>query len=63
MLVNVLQYFQVARFIMKFHSFLVPAFLATQVVAITEANAEAAYTTLQQWYNQSIGLWIPSTGW
>lgn len=24
---------------------------------------EAAYSTLQQWYNVSNGLWIPSTGW
>lgn len=30
---------------------------------VTKANAEAAYVSLQQWYNQSTGLWIPSTGW
>ena len=30
---------------------------------VTTANAEAAFNTLQQWYNQSTGLWIPSTGW
>ena len=30
---------------------------------VTYANAEAAYGQLQTWYNQSIGLWIPSTGW
>lgn len=30
---------------------------------VTTANAEAALDTLQQWYNQSTGLWIPSTGW
>lgn len=30
---------------------------------ITPGNAEAAYTQLQSWYNQSVGLWIPSTGW
>ena len=30
---------------------------------VTKANAEAAYSSLQQWYNQSTGLWIPSTGW
>ncbi|KAF2209948.1 glycoside hydrolase family 76 protein, partial [Cercospora zeae-maydis SCOH1-5] len=30
---------------------------------VTKANAEAAYTALQGWYNQSTGLWIPSTGW
>lgn len=31
--------------------------------AVTTADAEAAYNALQQWYNTSIGLWIPSTGW
>lgn len=31
--------------------------------AITFDNAESAFDTLQQWYNASIGLWIPSTGW
>lgn len=31
--------------------------------AITTSDAEASFHTLQQWYNQSIGLWIPSTGW
>lgn len=31
--------------------------------AITLENAEDAFHTLQQWYNTSIGLWIPSTGW
>ena len=31
--------------------------------AITESDATKAYNTLQQWYNTSIGLWIPSTGW
>ncbi|KAK3677486.1 hypothetical protein LTR78_002336 [Recurvomyces mirabilis] len=31
--------------------------------AVTVQNAEAAYQQLQGWYNQSIGLWIPSTGW
>ncbi|PPJ60423.1 hypothetical protein CBER1_07339 [Cercospora berteroae] len=30
---------------------------------VTKANAEAAYKALQGWYNQSTGLWIPSTGW
>lgn len=31
--------------------------------AITLSNAESAFTTLQQWYNTTNGLWIPSTGW
>ena len=31
--------------------------------AVTFDNAEDAFHTLQQWYNTSIGLWIPSTGW
>lgn len=30
---------------------------------VTTANAELAFDALQQWYNISIGLWIPSTGW
>ena len=30
---------------------------------VTTANAEAAYTALMKWYNQTNGLWIPSTGW
>ena len=34
---------------------------ATQ--AVTLGNAEDGFTTLQQWYNESTGLWIPSTGW
>lgn len=29
--------------------------------AITLQNAEDAFTTLLQWYNESVGLWIPST--
>ena len=37
--------------------------LAAFAVAITEDDATAAFNTLQQWYNESIGLWIPSTGW
>lgn len=45
----------------KIHLFL--PVLATFAFAITPENAEAAFTTLQQWYNESIGLWIPSTGW
>jgi hypothetical protein len=31
--------------------------------AVTFLDAEASFHVLQQWYNQSIGLWIPSTGW
>lgn len=31
--------------------------------AITLGNAESAFNTLQSYYNTSIGLWIPSTGW
>jgi hypothetical protein len=33
------------------------------ISAITFDNANSAYSTLQQWYNNSNGLWIPSTGW
>ncbi|KAJ8608344.1 hypothetical protein MRB53_039684 [Persea americana] len=31
--------------------------------AATVADASAAYTTLQAWYNEGSGLWNPSTGW
>lgn len=31
--------------------------------AVTLQNAEDGFSTLQQWYNESAGLWIPSTGW
>ncbi|KAK5133085.1 hypothetical protein LTR08_008195 [Meristemomyces frigidus] len=31
--------------------------------AVTTSNAEDAYDALQGWYNESVGLWIPSTGW
>jgi hypothetical protein len=48
---------------MKLNTYLLLPFLATHVAAITPEDAEAAFTTLQQWYNESIGLWIPSTGW
>jgi hypothetical protein len=34
---------------------------ATQ--AVTLRNAEDGFMALQQWYNESNGLWIPSTGW
>ncbi|KAK5703605.1 hypothetical protein LTR17_021974 [Elasticomyces elasticus] len=37
--------------------------IAVPVNAVSFADAEAGYHTLQQFYNQSIGLWIPSTGW
>ena len=37
--------------------------LASTASAITQQDATAAYNALQQWYNTSIGLWIPSTGW
>jgi len=29
--------------------------------AVTTANADSSYRALQSWYNQSTGLWIPST--
>jgi hypothetical protein len=31
--------------------------------AVTLDNANDGFITLQQWYNESTGLWIPSTGW
>jgi len=31
--------------------------------AIVASDAEQAFNSLQQWYNHSNGLWIPSTGW
>lgn len=31
--------------------------------AITQRQTTLAFNQLQTWYNQSIGLWIPSTGW
>jgi hypothetical protein len=34
---------------------------ATQ--AVTLRNAEDGFMALQQWYNESTGLWIPSSGW
>jgi len=37
------------------------SYLCQAAEAITFNNAESSYHTLQQWYNQSIGLWIPST--
>ncbi|TKA27766.1 hypothetical protein B0A50_04867 [Salinomyces thailandicus] len=37
--------------------------LMTSADAITASNAEAAFGALQQWYDPSIGLWIPNTGW
>ncbi|KAF1976124.1 Six-hairpin glycosidase [Bimuria novae-zelandiae CBS 107.79] len=30
---------------------------------ISNPQLEAAYGALQQWYNSSNGLWVPSTGW
>ena len=30
--------------------------------SIVLSDAESSLVTLQQWYNESIGLWIPSTG-
>ncbi|KAI7358308.1 Six-hairpin glycosidase [Hortaea werneckii] len=39
------------------------ASLAPSVNAITESDVQAAYGTLMSYYNESIGLWIPSTGW
>lgn len=38
------------------------ASLAPSVNAITESDVQAAYGTLMSYYNESIGLWIPSTG-
>jgi hypothetical protein len=37
--------------------------LAQAATAITQHDATAAFNQLQTWYNSSIGLWIPSTGW
>jgi hypothetical protein len=31
--------------------------------AVTLGDANDGFITLQQWYNESTGLWIPSTGW
>ena len=31
--------------------------------AVTLQNAEDGFNTLQTWYNESNGLWVPSTGW
>ncbi|KAK6439613.1 hypothetical protein LTR95_004185 [Oleoguttula sp. CCFEE 5521] len=31
--------------------------------AVTLPDAETSFNVLQQWYNHSTGLWIPSTGW
>lgn len=31
--------------------------------AVTLRNAEDGFYALQQWYNESNGLWVPSTGW
>ncbi|KAI7014475.1 hypothetical protein KC355_g4678, partial [Hortaea werneckii] len=39
------------------------ASLTPSVNAITESDVQAAYGTLMGYYNESIGLWIPSTGW
>lgn len=33
------------------------------VSAVDQRDATLAFNQLQTWYNQSIGLWIPSTGW
>lgn len=33
------------------------------VAAVTFAQVEQTFDTLQTWYNSSIGLWVPSTGW
>ncbi|KAH9827488.1 glycoside hydrolase family 76 protein [Teratosphaeria destructans] len=37
--------------------------LSSRAAAVTFGNAESAYGALQQWYNESNGLWVPSTGW
>nr|OQO16378.1 hypothetical protein B0A51_16439 [Rachicladosporium sp. CCFEE 5018] len=31
--------------------------------AVTLGNAEMSFNVLQQWFNHTTGLWIPSTGW
>ncbi|KAI7474106.1 hypothetical protein KC351_g10751 [Hortaea werneckii] len=36
--------------------------LAPSASAITESDVQAAYGTLMGYYNESVGLWIPSTG-
>ena len=38
-------------------------FLLGTTQAVTLRNAEDGFMALQQWYNESNGLWIPSTGW
>lgn len=48
---------------MKASTFIPLLTFSSSSAAITLENAESAFTTLQQWYNTSIGLWIPSTGW
>ena len=35
----------------------------SSVAAVTTSNGEAAFHTLMQWYNQTNGLFVPSTGW
>jgi predicted ATPase len=37
--------------------------LALPTNAITQQQTTLAFNQLQTWYNESIGLWIPSTGW
>lgn len=44
--------------------FALPSLLACGVAAVpSQQQAELAFDALQGWYNESIGLWIPSTGW
>lgn len=38
-------------------------YLAAVARAVTFDNVEQTFDTLQTWYNSSIGLWMPSTGW
>ena len=40
-----------------------PSISADITLDTSIGRLETAYNTLQQWYNASNGLWIPSTGW
>ncbi|KAF1959994.1 Six-hairpin glycosidase [Byssothecium circinans] len=42
---------------------LVPTHCSPITRDVTKANVEAAYRTLQKWYNSATGIWVPSTGW
>lgn len=48
---------------MKTYSLLPLLSLALIANATTQRQTTLAFNQLQTWYNESIGLWIPSTGW